>query len=131
MAFDLQLDPYRHPPGESERPLGRMWSNFEKVTGANSPRLCLPQLACGFVKTFDQFLAVRALFGIGMGGIWGQATATALEALPTEVRGLFSGILQQGYAIGYLFAAIANLYLVPASYNTQAWRPIFWSEFTR
>lgn len=48
-----------------------------------------------------------------MGGIWGLASASALENLPVEARGLASGIMQQGYAIGYLFAAIVNLYLVP------------------
>lgn len=39
---------------------------------------------------------------LGMGGIWGQAASTALENMPVEARGLFSGILQEGYAFGYL-----------------------------
>jgi len=58
-----------------------------------------------------------------MGGIWGLASATALENLPVEARGLASGILQQGYAVGYLIAAVINLYLVP---NTS-WRTLFWT----
>lgn len=82
------------------------------------------ELGTGFVQTFPQFLAVRSLFGIGMGGIWGLAAATALESLPVEVRGLASGVLQQGYAVGYLFAAIINLYLVPEV--TPGWRSLFW-----
>lgn len=80
-------------------------------------------LGSGFVQTFEQFLAVRSLFGIGMGGIWGLAAATALENLPVEVRGLASGVLQQGYAVGYLIAAVVNLYLVPKT----TWRALFWT----
>ena len=80
-------------------------------------------LGTGFVKTFQQFLAVRSLFGIGMGGIWGLASATALENIPVEARGLASGVMQQGYAIGYLIAAVINLYLVPHT----TWRTLFWT----
>jgi MFS transporter, SHS family, lactate transporter len=83
------------------------------------------QLGTSFVQTFHQFLAVRTLFGIAMGGVWGLASSTALENLPVEARGLASGVLQQGYAIGYLFSAVLNLYLVP---NTRySWRVLFWS----
>ncbi|KAJ8076437.1 hypothetical protein PM082_000860 [Marasmius tenuissimus] len=87
------------------------------------------ELGAGFVQTFEQFLAVRSLFGIGMGGIWGLAASTALENLPVEARGIASGVLQQGYAVGYLFAACINLRLVPAtaaSLNGHGWRSLFW-----
>ena len=57
-----------------------------------------------------------------MGGIWGMATATALENMPPEPRGLFSGILQQGYAVGYLLAASVNLTWV---HRTGNWRILF------
>ena len=67
---------------------------------------------------------MRSLFGIGMGGIWGLAASTALENLPVEARGLASGVLQQGYAIGYLIAAVINLTLVP---HTDTWRSLFWT----
>lgn len=83
------------------------------------------ELAAGFVNTFKEFLAVRSLFGIGMGGIWGLAASTALENLPVEARGLASGILQQGYAVGYLLAAVINLRLVPQTSTT--WRSLFWT----
>lgn len=83
------------------------------------------QLGAGFVKTFPQFLAVRSLFGIGMGGIWGLAASTALENLPVEARGLASGVLQQGYAVGYLLAACINLKLVPVV--SVGWRSLFWT----
>ncbi|KAI0338985.1 MFS general substrate transporter [Trametopsis cervina] len=83
------------------------------------------ELGSGFVQTFQQFLAVRSLFGIGMGGIWGLAAATGLENLPVEARGLASGVLQQGYAVGYLIAAVINLFLVPDV--SQTWRALFWT----
>jgi SHS family lactate transporter-like MFS transporter len=81
-------------------------------------------LGAGFVQTFRQFLAVRSLFGVAMGGIWGLAAATALENLPMEVRGLASGVVQQGYAFGYLIAAVINLTLVPET--RTGWRSLFW-----
>ncbi|KXN84179.1 hypothetical protein AN958_12915 [Leucoagaricus sp. SymC.cos] len=83
------------------------------------------ELGAGFVNTFRDFLAVRSLFGIGMGGIWGLAASTALENLPVEARGLASGVLQQGYAVGYLLAAVINLRLVPETRTT--WRSLFWT----
>jgi len=83
------------------------------------------ELGAGFVQTFPQFLALRSLFGVGMGGIWGLAAATALENLPVEVRGIASGILQEGYAVGYLLAAIINLFLVPEV--QPGWRALFWT----
>lgn len=83
------------------------------------------QLGAGFVQTYTQFLALRSLFGIGMGGIWGLAASTALENLPVEARGLASGVLQQGYAVGYLLAAVINLRLVPETATT--WRTLFWT----
>jgi SHS family lactate transporter-like MFS transporter len=121
------------------------------------------QLATAFCETFQAFLGVRALFGIGMGGIWGLSASMALESelesillcggvpkcpvessavfsasplaahsncsgpvayyictnettdMPMEARGLFSGILQQGYALGYLIAAGFNMGIVPNS----------------
>jgi len=60
-----------------------------------------------------------------MGGIWGLATSTALENLPFEARGLASGVLQEGYVVGYLFAAVINLRLVPAV--SAGWRALFWT----
>ena len=58
-----------------------------------------------------------------MGGIWGLASATALENIPIEARGLASGVIQQGYAVGYLIATVINLYLVPHT----SWRAMFWT----
>ena len=64
------------------------------------------ELLTAFSPNYTIFLILRALFGIGMGGEWGVGASLAMESLPTESRGLFSGILQQGYAFGYLIAAL-------------------------
>src|SRR5438045_4598576 len=64
------------------------------------------ELLTAFAPNFGTFLLLRALFGIGMGGEWGLGASLAMESLPTRTRGLFSGILQQGYAFGYLLAAV-------------------------
>ena len=85
--------------------------------------ICVLSLGSGFVQTFHQFLALRSLFGVGMGGIWGLASATALENIPVEARGLASGVLQQGYAIGSIIASVINLSLVPHT----TWRALFWA----
>ncbi|KAK7424854.1 Carboxylic acid transporter [Neonectria magnoliae] len=82
------------------------------------------ELGTGFCQTYDQFLACRALFGIAMGGLYGNAAATALEDCPEEARGLMSGILQQGYAFGYLLCSAFARGLVDTTPHT--WRPLFW-----
>ena len=54
---------------------------------------------------------LRCLFGFAMGGEWGIGASLALETIPAKSRGVVSGILQQGYPVGYFLAAIANLFL--------------------
>ncbi|POS86139.1 hypothetical protein EPUL_003691 [Erysiphe pulchra] len=71
--------------------------------------LGLLQIATIYCEKFPEFLGVRSLFGLFMGGIYGNAMAMALENCPLSARGLVSGILQQGYAFGYVLAACANL----------------------
>src|SRR5258707_4787443 len=80
------------------------------------------ELLCGFSHTFTQFIILRALFGIGMGGEWGVGASLALEHAPRKWRGVLSGILQSGYSIGYLLAAIASKLLLP----NPGWRWMFW-----
>lgn len=85
------------------------------------------ELASAFAPTFPLFLVSRALFGIAMGGEWGVGAALALESLPSENRGFFAGLLQEGYAAGNLLAAA--VYGVLASvYHGHAfpqWRVLF------
>jgi SHS family lactate transporter-like MFS transporter len=82
------------------------------------------EMGTGFCQTYRQFLAVRALFGIAMGGLYGNAAATALEDAPPQARGLLSGILQQGYAFGYLLATVFARGLVNTT--SHGWRPLYW-----
>ena len=63
------------------------------------------ELACGFAPSLFVLLCLRALFGLAMGGEWGVGAALTFESLPTEGRGVFSGILQEGYALGSILAA--------------------------
>jgi SHS family lactate transporter-like MFS transporter len=79
------------------------------------------ELLTAFAPNFTVFLILRALFGIGMGGEWGLGAALAMESLPARVRGLFSGILQQGYAVGYLLAALVYWIVFPHF----GWRGLF------
>ena len=71
------------------------------------------ELATAFSPNLTVFIILRTLYGIAMGGEWGLGAALAMEALPAQKRGLFSGILQEGYALGYLIAAavLAVLYV--------------------
>lgn len=85
--------------------------------------LAILQVGTAFADTYAAFIAVRALFGVAMGGIWGLAAAIALENMPTDARGLFSGILQQGYSVGYLLAAVVNIAVVP--HNAEGFKAIF------
>jgi SHS family lactate transporter-like MFS transporter len=77
--------------------------------------------ACAFVRNYEVLLVLRALYGIGMGGEWGLGAALAMEKVPAHKRGFFSGLLQQGYATGYLGAAIAYLLIDPI----WGWRGLF------
>jgi SHS family lactate transporter-like MFS transporter len=79
------------------------------------------ELLSGLAPNYATFLVLRALFGIGMGGEWGVGTSLAMEAAPKEKRGLLSGLLQQGYAVGYLLAAVCYVFVFPRF----GWRPLF------
>src|SRR5437899_3921142 len=79
------------------------------------------ELLTAFAPNFTIFLILRALFGIGMGGEWGLVASLAMESLPTQTRGLYSGMLQQGYAVGYLLAALVYWIVFPHF----GWRGLF------
>jgi MFS transporter, SHS family, lactate transporter len=81
----------------------------------------LMELLTAFSPNYTWLLIFRALYGIGMGGEWGLGASLAMEALPTAARGLFSGILQQGYAFGYLLAAVVYWIVFPFF----GWRGLF------
>src|SRR5256885_7904526 len=79
------------------------------------------ELLTAFSPNYTWLLIFRALYGIGMGGEWGFGASLAMETLPTQARGLFSGVLQQGYAFGYLLAAVVY-WLV---FSLFRWRGLF------
>src|SRR5207302_5698912 len=79
------------------------------------------EVASGLAPTFTSFLVLRALFGIGMGAEWGVGASLVMEKVPPKLRGVFSGLLQQGYAMGYLLAALAYFFVFPR----WGWRPLF------
>ena len=83
---------------------------------------------CGLATSYWQFIALRMLFGIGMGGEWGVGASLALESASPKIRGLLSGLLQEGYAIGNLLAALAFRTIYPwaqGHWGADAWRVMF------
>lgn len=92
----------------------------------------LPLIACvvfftaftvlsGYAPNYWFFLAMRALYGIGMGGYWGIGASYAMESCPQRSRGIVSGFMQGGYPVGYLVAAVAMQVLV----TPLGWRAMF------
>src|SRR5271169_5181831 len=79
------------------------------------------ELASAFAPSLKVFLIMRAFFGVAMGGEWGVGAALAFETLPAEDRGFFSGLLQEGYVVGYLMAALVYGTLFPLF----GWRGMF------
>ena len=107
------------PSGIAADRYGRKWPFV-----VNNILFIILELGTGFCNTYKQFLACRALFGIAMGGLYGNAAATALEDCPEAARGILSGMLQQGYAFGYLLATVFARGLVDTT--SHGWRPLFW-----
>ncbi len=83
----------------------------------------LIELLSGFATSFPIFFFLRALYGIGMGGFWGVGASLTLEGAPKRWRGFLSGLLQGGYPLGYLLAAVAARLILPL----WGWRPMFWA----
>src|SRR5437660_2891734 len=79
------------------------------------------EVLTGLAPSYATFLVLRALFGIGMGAEWGVGASLVMEKVPARYRGVVSGLLQQGYALGYLLAAVCYLIVFPR----WGWRPLF------
>jgi SHS family lactate transporter-like MFS transporter len=79
------------------------------------------EVASGLAPNYATFFVLRALFGIGMGGEWGVGASLAMEKAPKGRRGVLSGLLQEGYATGYLLAAVCYFFVFPR----WGWRPMF------
>jgi SHS family lactate transporter-like MFS transporter len=79
------------------------------------------EVLSGFAPNYATFMVLRALYGVGMGGEWGVGASLAMEKAPRGRRGILSGLLQEGYATGYLLAACCYLFVFPH----WGWRPMF------
>ena len=79
------------------------------------------EMASGFAPSMTALLALRALFGVAMGGEWGVGSALTMETIPASARGFVSGLLQSGYPSGYFLASLA-VYLF---YDRLGWRYMF------
>jgi SHS family lactate transporter-like MFS transporter len=79
------------------------------------------ELASAFAPSLAALLVLRALFGLAMGGVWGVGASLALESIPPKARGLISGLLQEGYAAGYLIASAVFFFL----FDRIGWRGMF------
>src|SRR6266550_4333661 len=79
------------------------------------------EVLSGLAPNYATFMVCRALFGIGMGGQWGLGASLTMEKVPARSRGVLSGLLQEGYAVGYLLAAACYFFVFPR----WGWRPMF------
>jgi SHS family lactate transporter-like MFS transporter len=79
------------------------------------------EVLSGLAPNYAVFLVLRMLFGIGMGGEWGVGASLAMESVPAKWRGVLSGLLQEGYALGFLLAAVVYYTVFPH----WGWRPMF------
>jgi SHS family lactate transporter-like MFS transporter len=107
------------------RPIGALFFGYLAERYGRRPILMLNvvsyslcELASAFAPNLTTLLVLRGLFGIAMGGEWGIGAALALETLPAKRRGLFSGLLQEGYVLGYAMASIAFTFL----FDRVGWR---------
>ena len=79
------------------------------------------EVLSGLAPTYVSFLVLRLIYGVGMGGEWGVGASLAMESIPAKSRGWISGLLQEGYAAGYLLAAVVYYVVFPH----WGWRPMF------
>ena len=88
---------------------------------ANILYYSLIEVLSGLAPSYNIFFLLRLLYGIGMGGEWGIGASLTMESVPAKWRGLLSGLLQEGYALGFLLAAGIYRFVYPH----WGWRPMF------
>lgn len=79
------------------------------------------EFASAFAPSLAVLLVLRAAFGFAMGGEWGVGSSLAMESIPAKARGFISGLLQEGYAVGYLLASLVFFLL----FDRIGWRGMF------
>jgi MFS family permease len=72
-------------------------------------------------QSWIHLAAWRAVLGFGMGGEWASGAVLVSETWPAEHRGKAIGIMQSGWALGYLLAALLALVVLPS----LGWRWLF------
>ena len=82
----------------------------------------LMEMLLGFSWNYRAFIIIGAIYGMGFGGMWGVGASLSMEAIPRRWRGLLSGVLQSGYSVGYIIAALAARFVLPK----LGWRWMFW-----
>ena len=79
------------------------------------------EVLSGLAPNYATFMVLRLLYGVGMGGEWGVGASLTMESVSPRWRGVLSGLLQEGYALGYLLAAFVAYFVYPH----WGWRPMF------
>ena len=86
----------------------------------------LASLGAATSGTLLQLLIWRAILGLGMGGEWASGAVLVSETWPPEHRNKAISIMQSGWAIGYILAAVlAAIILGSPSLGPDAWRWLF------
>jgi SHS family lactate transporter-like MFS transporter len=82
----------------------------------------------GFSTSYRMLFAFRALFGIGMGGVWAAGMPLAIEHWPPRLRGMVSGMLQSGYSTGFMLSAFMYQFVYPLVGDRPdlGWRVMLW-----
>jgi MFS family permease len=81
----------------------------------------------GFSSSYGILFTLRALFGIGMGGVWAAGMPLALENWPAHLRGIASGMMQSGYSLGFLLSSVVFQFAYPLVNRPDVgWRVMLW-----
>jgi MFS transporter, SHS family, lactate transporter len=83
----------------------------------------------GLSTSYVMLFAFRALFGIGMGGMWAAGVPLALEHLPIHLRGVASGLLQGGFSFGFMLSSLVYQFGWPLVEGNPdwGWRFMLWA----
>ncbi|MFD9789481.1 MFS transporter [Streptomyces sp. NPDC059070] len=121
VAFSLTLTLATRPVGALL--FGRLADRYGRrpILMINVVLFAVLEAASALAPSLMVLLVLRALFGVAMGGEWGIGGSLAMESVPVKTRGVVSGLLQEGYAAGYLLAGLVYLVL----FNHIGWRGMF------